>query len=161
MKKSLLSLFTFLLIIKIALAQSPSDAFQLSNINLPYLEHVVKIKIDEFRKSKDLSPLYNDSILYVAAKDHAQFLVKTKRISHYQRDDVQKEYPQNRAVFHGASEHYEVVENIAKTTVLQPVTYKHERQQKKPKTHISDTYEMAAKDIIISWLYDKEDKERL
>ncbi len=154
-------LFYFCLIGLNTFAQSPNSKFEISNINLPYLEHLVKTKIDQFRQSKTLNPLYNDSILYVAAQDHARYLVNTKRNSHYQRETLEKEYAQNRAEYYGASKNYEVVENVSKTTILVPTVSKVERQQKRPKEHIAETYERAAQDILDNWLYDKHDVERI
>lgn len=91
-------------------AQSLSDKPDEKNLTILFLEHLIKTQVDSVRKAHGLQPLVNDSILYVAAQDHANYLSKEKTISHYQKDKV-KHTPQNRADFYGAK-HYLVGENV-------------------------------------------------
>ncbi len=79
------------------------------------LEHLVKTKIDDFRQSKGLNILVNDSILFIAAQDHAQYLDGEKTITHYQKI-ASKKTPQNRADFYGAI-NYQVGENIVEVSL--------------------------------------------
>jgi uncharacterized protein YkwD len=91
-------------------AQSHSDKAEESKLNVLFLEHLIKTQVDSVRKAHGLQPLVNDSVLYVAAQDHARYLSTEKTISHYQKAKV-KHTPQNRADFYGA-QHYLVGENV-------------------------------------------------
>lgn len=112
------SLYTYmLLIVTLCIssklnAQSPSTFFDAQNPNIKYLEHLIKAGIDDVRKDHDLTSLANDSILYLASKDHAAFLQAFGRLSHKQVNNRPKFTPQLRAEFYGAV-NYHVGENIA------------------------------------------------
>ncbi len=80
-------------------------------IHEAYLEHLIKAGVDSVRNTQFLNPLFNDSILYIAAKHHANYLLQSKNLSHDELD-VQYKTPQNRAQFFGASDKYLVGENI-------------------------------------------------
>jgi hypothetical protein len=93
-------------------AQSPSSIFDAENPNIKYLEHLIKVGIDEVRNDHALTSLSNDSILYLASNDHAAFLKEFGRLSHKQVNNRPKFTPQLRAEFYGAV-NYTVGENIA------------------------------------------------
>jgi uncharacterized protein YkwD len=96
----LLSL-AFMLTVSAVQGQTPNSPIHVSSVNLPYLEYLVKAQVDSVRRSKGLSPLVSDSILYLAAKDQAQYLQDKAGISHYQKSN-KKKTPQNRAELYGA-----------------------------------------------------------
>ena len=77
----------FLLLVQTGLAQSPSDPIQPGNVNIKYLEHLVKTKVDEVRAKHDCKPLVNDSILYIAAKHHANYMIENNRLSHFENEN--------------------------------------------------------------------------
>lgn len=106
-----------LLVLFICSSFSESLIAQDSNIPLKtkLLEHIVKDKIDKFRTSKGLQPLVNDSILYVASKDHGTYLNQKFKITHYQKNNSEKKTPQRRATFYGAK-NYRVGENIVEVS---------------------------------------------
>ncbi|QHT66756.1 CAP domain-containing protein [Rhodocytophaga rosea] len=91
-------------------AQSTSDKPDQHQLQIQFLEHLIKTQVDSVRKAHGLRHLVNDSILYIAAKDHATYLSAEKDISHFQ-NSVQKRTPQNRAEFYGAQQ-YLVGENV-------------------------------------------------
>lgn len=128
------------------LAQSPGSRISVHQINVKYLEHLTKIKIDSVRKDHGLKPLVNDSILFVAAKDHAQWMNENKKFSHYEKTRLTHKTPQLRAEFHGAV-NYLVGENIVKSYVNKTL------QNKKGKKYINETYDQLANDFIDSWVH--------
>lgn len=67
------------------------------------LEHYTKKMIDSVRQAHDLEPLSNDSILYLAARDQANYLKDKSSIGHIQDID-RKATPQLRTGFYGGSD---------------------------------------------------------
>lgn len=133
-------------------AQQPDDRISFDNINVRYLEHLVKEGIDSVRQAHELTALANDSILYVAAKDHALYLSENRRLSHYQRgrDKENKKRPQQRAAFYGAK-NYRVGENVALTYLNKPFETEDEKE-----TYINETYRQLANDLVKSWVKSPE-----
>jgi uncharacterized protein YkwD len=84
-----------------ACAQSPNTPVGKTNINIAYLEYLVKAQVDSVRHAKGLPPLVSDSILYLSARDHAEYLTDKPGIGHFQKD-ARKKTPQDRADFYGA-----------------------------------------------------------
>ena len=89
----------------------PSDKIDLYYTNLPLLEHLIKSNIDSIRRQHHRPFLFNDSICYLAANDHGQYLMDLEEIRHFQSDSLKKT-PQNRVEYYGA-EGYRAGENIA------------------------------------------------
>jgi hypothetical protein len=52
-----------------------SAQIDIAKIDRKLLEHEIKILVDSTRKAHKLSPLFNDSILYVASSHHSNYLV--------------------------------------------------------------------------------------
>mgnify|MGYP001372201171 CR=1 FL=1 len=100
----------------ILLALYSASFAQTAKFDQKKFEHLVKTKIDSFRQSKGLNILVNDSVLYVASIDHARYLDRVKKITHYQKT-LDKKTPQNRADFYGAI-NYRVGENIVEVSLL-------------------------------------------
>lgn len=115
------------------------------NIDKVYLEHLVKIKIDEVRKGLDLEPLVNDSILYIAADHHADYMKQKGRISHYEPDSVLTKTPQDRGDYFGAF-NYGIGENVMYTG------YNGIATGKKGKEFDTRTYDGLAAHIVNSWV---------
>lgn len=116
-------------------SQSPTTYFDENKPNVKYLEHLIKKGIDEVRVEKGLNPLVNDSILYLASADHAQFLKQYGRLSHYQSQNKEKRTPQLRAELYGAV-NYNVGENVAS------ISY----------GASSETYGSIAKSFVTNWV---------
>lgn len=125
--------------------QQENDPISIHSFNEKYLEHLVKIKIDEVRTQHGLKPLYNDSILFVAAKFHAGYLFEKGELSHTEPENKKMETPQKRAEAFGAV-NYLVGENVIFTLVNIPM------RNKKNKTYINRTYLETANDMVTSWV---------
>lgn len=145
---SLLKILTILLTVTFILngwSQSPTSYFDPKDPNIKYLEHLIKKGIDDVRINHGLKPLVNDSILYVAAVDHVQFLVETGRLSHYQPQNNLKRTPQLRTEFYGAV-NYNVGENIAYSP------YNLSNQKISGNENNSKSYGAIAKALVESWV---------
>lgn len=129
-------------------SQNPDDHITAGSLNEKYLEHLIKEKIDSVRLSHNLLPLYNDSILYVAAKHHAEYLFKKKELSHEELENVQFETPQKRADYFGAV-NYLVGENVALTYINTPT------KDKKGKVLTNQTYQQTATHFAVMWVNSK------
>jgi len=127
-------------------AQKPDDELNLYQLNTRYLEHLIKCGIDSVRISKGLLPMANDVILQKAASFHAQYLDSTKRLTHFQNEFAATRTPTLRAAKFGATAHYLVGENVAKTFVDKPM------KDKKGRLYSNQTYAQAARDLVIGWV---------
>ncbi|MBL7931341.1 MAG: hypothetical protein JNL60_05550, partial [Bacteroidia bacterium] len=107
-------------------AQGQDDAISIYSFNEKYLEHLIKEGIDSVRLAHNLKPLYNDSILYVAAKYHAEYLFTKKDIGHTEPENPKTFDPQKRAEYFGAV-NYLVGENVAFTFVNSPTKSKKQK----------------------------------
>lgn len=124
------------------ISQTPID---INAIDLPYLEHLVKTKIDSVRQHYNCDPLINDSILYVAAKHHSFYMYKRSGITHFENEFPETKTPQLRAEHFGAKNYY-VGENVLSTS------YNTTIKDKKNKTHNTRTYEGLADAIVSGWV---------
>lgn len=64
--------------------QTPSSTIDPSQFDQALLEQLVKEGVDSVRVKRRLQPLLRDSVLYLAADDQAQYILKTRRLTHYQ-----------------------------------------------------------------------------
>ncbi len=147
--RSYLKIFSILFLFQTTVflnAQSASDNISEYQLNEKLLEHLIKEKIDEVRIAHNLKTLYNDSILYVAAKFHANYLYTKGELSHTEPEDKIMETPQKRADHFGAI-NYLVGENVAFTLVNKPV------KDKKGKIHTNKTYDETAADLVDMWAH--------
>lgn len=148
MRFNLLKILLFLSTFSFTLnlwSQNPSTYFDPKNVNSKYLEHLIKKGIDEVRINHSLKPLVNDSILYVAAVDHVQYLNETGRLSHYQPQNDLKKTPQMRAEFYGAV-NYNLGENIAF------VSYNSSKQINSSSENYHKSYGAIAESFVKSWV---------
>ncbi len=141
-----------------SVAQSSQDKFTTINVNLKFIEHLIKIKIDSVRQSLDIKPLTNDSILYVAAKSHAEYMVEKSRLTHFENEFPKRRKPYDRVVWHGGLDYSIVAENVAMGILLTRTRLKH---AKKEDAHIADTYDRAASDIVESWIHSVKHYENI
>ncbi len=137
------SLILFLLAVNWAAAQIDP-----SRIDIKLLEHEIKILVDSTRKAHQLSPLFNDSILYVASNHHANYLVNKGELSHEEKEFKQWYSPQDRANYFGAPPTYFVGENLVYTPYNALVKVK-------GKTFQTDTYKEIARCLVYSWINSK------
>jgi hypothetical protein len=120
--------------------------FDISTFNKKYLEHLVKTGVDSVRKSHKCQPLINDSILYIASNHHAQYLVKTRKLTHTEDNSDSTKTPQDRAEYYGAV-NYRVGENILFTPYNQIV-------EGKDKTRFdTHSYQGIADAMVSAWVH--------
>lgn len=107
--------FTFIILIVFstlsAKAQNPLSPVNLLNPDLSQLELLTFQSVNDLRKDKELPDLAWDDVLKRAAKDHADYLIKEKKISHYQTGKG-KRTPADRVKIHGGLIYTIVGENI-------------------------------------------------
>lgn len=144
-RRQLVLLFVYMISALGLRAQSPDDQLSIYSFNTRFLEHLIKEKIDSVRVAHKLKPLYNDSILYVASRYHAGYLLEKGQLSHTEPEYKDKETPQKRAEFFGARNYY-VGENVAFTIAGAPV------KNKKGEVHVNNTYNQVANDLVIAWV---------
>lgn len=125
-----------------AVSQSRETYFDERHFDGKYLEHLIKNGIDSVRRNHNCSPLVNDSILYVAALDQSEYMLKNKRISHYQSNNRAKRTPQNRVEFYGAYL-YNVGENVAFVSTS---------SQQKGAEFSTSTYGSIADALVEAWV---------
>ncbi len=123
-------------------------AIDVENIDFKLLEHFVKREIDNVRKKLNLDTLMNDSILYQAAADHADYLKTIKKLSHNQQNS-KKRTPMKRAKYYGAV-NYVIGENIVSSPFHYPIQYKFKTVSL---AHNTQTYKQVAYDMMIAWIH--------
>lgn len=121
------------------------DRFDAYNFNKKYLEHLVKIGVDDVRKKYNCEVLVNDSILYVASDHHARYMHEKKRLTHNEVDLAATKTPQLRAEHFGAK-NYSVGENVLY------VPFNSEVVSKKGKKFDTHTYQGIASAMVDSWV---------
>lgn len=130
-------------------AQRPGEPVNPRQLKTAYLEMLIKTQVDSFRTAHGVHALQNDSVLYMAAVDHAAYLVKKNTGGHTQIYPS-KATPQKRVEHYGGKD-YHVGENVAITAVQRPLV--------KDAKHGSDavgfiaTYEEAARALFLQWYY--------
>lgn len=92
-------------------AQESLKPFNLSNPDFSSLEFLTFQTVNELRKEKALSGLVWDAVLKRAAKDHAEYLIKEKKLSHHQPTKG-KRTPAARVKIHGGLIYTIIGENI-------------------------------------------------
>jgi hypothetical protein len=106
----------------------------------------VKTGVDSVRRSHNCTPLVNDSILYEASSHHSNYLVRSRILSHTEKDSFSTRTPQNRAEYFGAI-NYRVGENILFTPYNSAVMVK---GKNKFDTH---TYQGIADAMVSAWVH--------
>jgi len=115
------------------------------NIDYNYLEQLIKIGIDSLRAEKDVHALANDSILYLAAQDHATYFLKNGYTAHFQNDNPEKKTPHQRIQFYGG-DYLMTGENVANAYLFIPVTSNFRKEPKEIKN-----YKDAALEFVLGW----------
>ena len=132
-------------------SQSPLDEINVENVNVKYLEHLVKTEIDSVRQSKGLLPLFNDSILYLAAQNQANYLTDKNSLGHFQPENKDKKSPADRVKFFGGKDFISTGENAILVFVHTPYNA-HTSKKGSFSTRTINTYQQAAYDIMIGWV---------
>lgn len=92
-------------------AQTESYEVDLHSPDLVKLDNLTFEAVNELRKEVNLPELVYDEVLHWAAKDHADYLIQKKELSHYQ-DASKKKTPLDRVRIHGGLVYRIVGENI-------------------------------------------------
>lgn len=92
-------------------AQSPSNVVNLLHPDQRRLELLTYEAVNKLRKNVKLEDLVWDDVLYRAAVDHADYLIKEAKISHFQTV-AEKRTPAKRVKVHGGLIYTVVGENI-------------------------------------------------
>ncbi|MBU0766110.1 MAG: CAP domain-containing protein [Bacteroidetes bacterium] len=133
-----------------AFAQHPEDTLRTKNLDYQFLEYLIKRQTDSIRITNGLLPLMNDSILYLAAADHVEYLTAEKILDHYQRNKAKTETPQKRVRNYGAG-NYIVGENLGIFHLHTSIFYTFAGEASE---HIISTYIQAANHVITEWIND-------
>lgn len=133
-------------------SQSPNQIIKMrTNPNMRYLEHLIKDKIDSMRLKAKIHPLANDSAMYLASKDHAEYLSKVNKVTHHQIIEG-KETPQKRIELYGGS-HDKIHEFLGVAYVHIPI--KNISENKKSPAQITlQTYGSVANYLLKKWSKD-------
>lgn len=140
-----LFIVTALILLSPSLAQGQKGGYiDPGDFDARLLEHFTRKMIDSVREEQGLKPLFNDSTLYLAAKDHARYLRKKPEIGHVQEDD-RMATPQLR-IEHFGGNFMGTGENVARIFV-------HRRAKlASGKTGRVRTYRQAAYQLTHTWI---------
>lgn len=141
-----LLVFLFICLGWCASSQTPNSRIRVP-INEKYLEHLIKVGVDSVREAHGLEVLANDSILYVAARHHAEYLGELDRLSHFEMEYDSLKTPQLRGRYFGADSRYLIGENVAKGFHNKVVSSKRSREG-----NYVGTYAEVAREIVIGWV---------
>lgn len=139
--------FCFLCVL-VGISPLANAQFDPENFDRKRLEHEIKTLIDSTRLTHQLPALYNDSILYLAADYHANYLVSKGFLTHEETDNKPYLTPQDRARKFGAPGNYYVGENLVMATYNASVKVKN-------KTFQTFTYTEIARCLVHSWINSK------
>lgn len=128
--------------------QNPDQKLDYNDLNTSYLEHLVKVRIDEFRTKKGLPKLKSDSLLIDPATDHTEWMKANNKLSHFQ-ERGEKHNPQRRFEYYEIN-HVLAGENVEFIPInsLLKVTYQKELVELK-------TYDDLARAIALGWKHSK------
>lgn len=103
--------------------------------------------MDSVRAAYNLPSLVNDSILYVAAQYHGNYLKRTGSFSHYEEDVPLMRTPQNRVDSFGAV-NYLAGENLVKSYIQKPVSSK-----KSKRVSLHRSYQDISWALVDAWVH--------
>ena len=102
--------------IQSANAQNAPTEVDLQHPNLEALEQLTFLSVNNLRKEKGEPDLIWNDVLYRAAKDHANYLMGEKNITHFQTVRG-KQTPDQRVKLHGGVSFTSTGENIVQVTL--------------------------------------------
>lgn len=83
LKTKLMNKFIFIIILFVfGLKAQDNQQSEVEDLDLKLLEYKVRHKIDSIRLANRINQLENDSILYLAAKHHSDYMVKNSKLTH-------------------------------------------------------------------------------
>lgn len=143
MKKIVSILGICLLLVLKAQAQTPIDE---QKFDAALLQKLILEKIDSVRLAHNKTIFAPDSILQMAAIDHADYLAKKQTLSHFQEGNKKKHNPQDRVVYFGGKG-YQTGENAAEHPIKVLLV-----QQKGSTISKVDDYEQSAQLFVQQWV---------
>lgn len=146
--------FTLILILSIicinSRSQNATDSIDFEKVDLPFLELLVKNKVDSIRQNFGLSILKKDDVLYKAAMDQAVYLKNRRKIGHFQQAGDNRKNAFSRAQYYGATDLKVVGENVA-------WNHLERKEHKDPSTGdpilvYPYTYNKLADELVLAWI---------
>lgn len=147
-KKTKIKLWLILLLCLFNLslqAQNPNQTIYGENINQKYLEHLIKVKVDSVRLAHNCDILVNDSILYIAANHHANYMLKRNKLTHFEKEFKDRKTPQLRVEYFGGFNYF-VGENALQTFFGSII------KKKNGTLSNTNTYEGLSNSIVDGWV---------
>ncbi len=154
MRKFLILIFS--LIITSLSAQKASDTIQFEKIDYPFLEYLIKSKVDSVRRAHQLLPFFNDSLLYLAAWEQVEYLNKEQLLTHRQLRG-KLETPLQRVMNYGGP-YANVAELLGIAHLKTSTLYDYASEELK---HTIYTYQQTAEHFINQWMIDPESRSFL
>ena len=140
-------------------AQSPDDLLKIKEANIPYLENLIKEKLDSARRSSvGARQTANDSLLYVVAKQHADYLSVNNKSGHNQLEDSMRTTALR--LKHFGVQNYLSSELVQSTYAHRPVKIKPNPNEKLSIKTIFDTYNDVAYYFVSQWSQAKRTKSK-
>lgn len=148
MKRFVIYSMLILGFVSLAFATHPNDKINPKSFDTKLFEKAIFYKVNEYRKSKGIRPLLNNSVIYKVAKDHNDFLKTNKELTHDQ-PTAEKATVQNRIEYYLKVKRYAAGENLARTFVLKP-TYNYD-DKGKTSLNTATTYAESAEYMFNAW----------
>ena len=128
-------------------SQQGIDYILYNDINQKYLEYLIKVGIDSVRNINGCGVLTNDSILYIAAKHHADYMLNNNLLSHFEnkRKYTKTKTPADRIKYFGGNMSA-IAENVLKTPYLTSI------KTKRGNILETYTYSQLAYSIVNGWV---------
>jgi len=145
MKRPVLIASLLLVLVMSAIAQTEPEVIDEANFNYSLLNKLILEKINAKRQKLRVGTLSPDSILYLAAKNQADYQVKEDKLTHFQKKKQTEDPVKRVKYYHG--EHYAIAENAAMEFWGVRV------QEKDKKIHIYHTYEEVAEAFVEGWIH--------
>lgn len=120
-----------------------TDLGPIATIDHELLNKFILDEVNEYRKRAKEAPLENESLLYPAANDHANYMLAKEKVTHFQRSKLKKT-PKNRVDFYG-QQFATVGENVQLNNLNFGSTTK---DKSHPLIH---TYEELAEKLVLDW----------
>ncbi len=130
-------------------AVSLKDTINSENFSSLVFEKALFDKVNALRKADKKNPYIFNQMLHKAAKDHADYLVKTGKLTHEQ-DNLESKTVYNRVRKYVKTTRFAVGENLARTFVLKPSLNYNESGKASMST--AYTYEEAVNYMFNAWL---------
>ena len=145
MKRPVLIVALLVLLVVGAFAQTQPEVIDDANFNYALLNKLILEKINAKRQKLHVGTLSPDSILYLAAKNQADYQVKEDVLTHFQKKKQTKD-PVERVKYYNG-QFYAIAENAAMEFWGVRV------KEKDNKVHIYTTYEEVAEAFVDGWIH--------